>query len=102
MITQTVHAWKNESVGYLLEFLHELLPPNSTFPTKWRECKMKISNIGLRYETIHTCVNGCALFHKNLASETNCPKCKEGRYKPGLKSNSTPRKVRRHFPKNIN
>ena len=27
-----------------------------------------------------------------------CPKCKEGRYKPGLKSNSDPRKVLRHFP----
>ena len=37
------------------------------------------------------------IFHKNLASETKCPKCKEGRYKPGLKSNSSPRKVIHHF-----
>ena len=63
---------------------------------------MQISKLVLGYENIHTCVNGYVLFHKNLASETECPKCKEGRYKPGLKSNSTPRKVRRHFPKNIN
>ena len=43
-------------------------------------------------------MNWCVLFRKNLASETECPKCKEGRYKPGLKSNSAPRKFLRHFP----
>ena len=35
---QTVHDWTNESVDDLLAFLHELLPPKSTFPTKWRAC----------------------------------------------------------------
>ena len=49
------------------------------------------------YENIHTCVNGCVLFHKNHACETECLKCKELRYRPRLKSNSAPRKVLRHF-----
>ena len=31
---QIVHGWTNESVDELLSFLHELLPPSSTFPTK--------------------------------------------------------------------
>ena len=73
---QTVHGWTNESVDELLAFLHELLPPKSTLPTKWRECKTQISKLGLGYEKIHTCVNGCVLFRKNIASETECPKCK--------------------------
>ena len=60
--------------------------------------QIEISKLGTGYENIHTCVNGCVLFCKNIASETECPKCKEGRYKPGLKSNSAPRKVLRHFP----
>ena len=95
---QTVHGWTNESVDELLKFLHDLFPPKSTLPTKRRECKTQISKLGLGYENIHTCVNGCVLFRKNLASEIECPKCKEGRYKLGLKSNSAPRKVLRHFP----
>jgi hypothetical protein len=95
---QVVHGWKNESVDELLALLHWLLPPDSTFPTKWSACKVKITKLGLGYENIHTCVNGCVLFHKNLASETKCLKCKEGRYRLGLKSNSAPRKVLCHFP----
>ena len=31
---QIVHGWTNESVDDLLEFLHDLLPPESTLPTK--------------------------------------------------------------------
>ena len=67
---QIVHGWTNESVDDLLSFSHELLPPKSTFSRKWRECKTQISKLVLGYENIHTCVNGCVLFHKNIASET--------------------------------
>lgn len=95
---QVVHGWKNESVDELLEFLHQLLPPDSILPTKRRACKVKITDLGLGYENIHTCVNGCVLFRKNLASEIECPKCKEGRYRPGLKSNSALRRALHHFP----
>ena len=47
---QIVHGWTNESVDDLLAFLHDLLPPKSTFPTKQRECKTQISKLGLGYE----------------------------------------------------
>ena len=73
---QTVHGWTNDSVDELLTLLHQLLPPDSTLPKKWSVCKMKMNKIGLRYENIHTCVNGCVLFHKNHACETKCSKCK--------------------------
>ena len=95
---QTVHGWTNESVDELLTFLQQLLPLDSTLPKKRSACKAQITKLGLGYENIHTCVNGCVLFHKNNASETECPKCKKPRYRPGLKSNSTPRKILRHFP----
>jgi len=93
-----VHGWTDESVDELLAMLHRLLPPDSTLPTKQGMCKEKITKLGLGFENIHTCVNGCVLFCKNIASETECIKCKQGRYKLGMKSNSTPRKVLRHFP----
>jgi hypothetical protein len=67
---QVVHGWTNESVDELLAFLSQLLPCDSTFPTKRSKCKNKITNLGLGYENIHTCVNGFVLFHKNLESDT--------------------------------
>jgi hypothetical protein len=94
---QVVHGWTNESVDELLAFLTQLLPHDSTLPTKQSQCKNKITKLGLGYENIHACVNGCVLFHKNLASETKCPKCQEGRYRLGLKSIVVPRKVLLHF-----
>ena len=95
---QTVHGWTNASVDELLALLHRLLPPNSTLPKNRSACKAQMKKVGLGYEKIHTCVNGCVLFRKSHASETECPKCKEPRYRRGLKSNSTPRKILRHFP----
>ena len=74
---QTMHGWTNDSVDELLALLHQLLPPESTLPTKQSACKTQINKIGLSYENIHTCVHGCVLFHKNHACETECPKCKE-------------------------
>jgi hypothetical protein len=95
---QTMHGWTNESVDELLAFQHWLLPLDSTFPTKQSACKVQITKLGLGYENIHTCVNGCVLFCKNYASETECLKCKEARYRLGLKSNLSPRKVLHYFP----
>jgi len=96
---QVVYGWTNESVDELLGFLHQLLPPDSTSPIKQKgQCKTQITKLGLGYENIHTCVNGCLLFHKKLASETKFLKCQEGRYRPRLKPTMVPRKVLFHFP----
>ena len=80
---QVVHGWTNESVNELLTLLRHFLSLDSTLPAKQRACKAQITKLGLGYENIHTCVNGCVLFHKNLASEIECPKCQEGRYRLG-------------------
>ena len=95
---QVVHGWTNESVDQLLTLLSSLLPADSTLPKKRSQCKKKISKLSLGYENIHTCVNGCVLFHKNLADESECSKCHEARYRQGLKSVVVPRKVLCHFP----
>ena len=95
---QIVHGWKNESVDELLAFLQQFLPLDSTLPKICSACKAQITKLGLGYENIHTCVNGCVLFRKKHATKTTCLKCKEPRYIPRLKSNSTPRKILRHIP----
>ena len=95
---QVVHGWTNESVDQLLALLSSLLPNDSTLPKKRSQCKNQISKLGLAYKNIHTCVNGCVLFHKTLENESECPRCHEARYRQGLKSAMVPRKVLRHFP----
>ena len=93
---QVVHGWTNESVDQLLSLLTSLLLDDSILPTKQSQCKNKITKLGLGYENIHACVNGCVLFYKNLVNESECPKCHQARYKEGFKS-LVPRKVLRHF-----
>ena len=95
---QTVHGWTNASVDELLALLHRLLPPDSTLPKNRSACKAQMKKVGLGYEKIHTCVNGWVLFCKSHASETECLKCKEPRYRQGLKSNLAPRNILCHFP----
>ena len=92
-----VHGWTNESVDQLLTLLSSLLPADSTLPKQRSQCKNQISKLSLGYENIHTCVNGCVLFCKNLANESECLKCHEVRYRQGLKSVVVPRKVLHHF-----
>ena len=94
---QVVHGWTNESLDELFSFFSWLLPCESTLPTKQSQCRKKITKLGLWYENIYTCVNGCVLFCKNLASEIKCPKCQEGRYKPRFKLIVVPIKVLLHF-----
>ena len=94
---QVVHGWTNENVYELLELLSQLLPPSSTLPTKQTQFKNQIPKLGLGYENINTCVNGCVLFQKNISSETRCLKCEEEMYIPMFKSIVVPRKVVCHF-----
>ena len=52
--------------------------------------------MGLSYNSIHACRNGCCLFQRELAEALSCPKCGEMRY---ISDNSTrATKILRHFP----
>jgi hypothetical protein len=55
-----------------------------------------IKSLGLSYESIHACANGCVFFHGTLRCLKVCPKCGTNRFMDGSKS--IPWKVLRHFP----
>ena len=59
---------------------------------------MQITKLGLWFENIHICVNRCVLFCKNHATDVECQKIKEARYRLELKLNSVSIKVLCNFP----
>ena len=59
-----MHGWTNESVDELLALLHQLLPPESTFPKNQSACKAQIRKLGLGYEKIHTREWSCIISQK--------------------------------------
>jgi hypothetical protein len=85
-------AFANE----LLKLLKELLPSNNTLPRSYYEAKKYLSKLGLSYNSIHACRNGCYLFRNELKHAQKCPKCNAERYTSP--SNKRPVKVLRHFP----
>ncbi|XP_042946110.1 uncharacterized protein LOC122279492 [Carya illinoinensis] len=49
----------------LLEFVNELLPPRASLPKNACEAKKYMNELGLGYEKILACPNGCMLFWKD-------------------------------------
>jgi hypothetical protein len=99
-------GWSNSSFSMLLEFINELLPPSAPLPKDTYEAKKYMSDLGLGYEKISACRNGCMLFWRENAMLDNCTSCKESRWKEKIieeegsskSSKRKPVKVLRWFP----
>jgi hypothetical protein len=93
----TTFGVSNSFVDELLKLLHEsILPKGNTLPKTFHEAKGLLMKLGLSYNTIHACRDGCCLFRKELEDATECPICHKSRYVDNSKS--VPVKVLRHFP----
>ena len=93
----TTFGVSNSFVDELLKLLHEsILPKGNTLPKTFYEAKCLLMKLGLSYNTIHACRDGCCLFRKELEGATECPICHKSRYIDNSKS--VPVKVLRHFP----
>ena len=79
-----------------LILLKELLSQGNSLPTLHYVTQKLLMRLGLTYNSIHACRNGCCLFQKDLKDATMCPTCKESKYIANL--NNRPMKVLRHFP----
>lgn len=92
--------------GYdaLLKFIHDLLPKDSKLPNTFSESKKLLSGLGMPYEKIDACVNGCMLFRKEHKDKTACHICREPRYvqldseDSETRSRPIARKVLRYLP----
>ena len=71
----------------MVGLLSELVNPELNIPQNFYQAKKLVSKLGLSYNRIHCCINGCMLFYKNDVELENCKFCGHSRYKrtPGEK-----------------
>jgi hypothetical protein len=74
-----------------------LLPYGNRLPRSYNEAKKLVKRLGLNYNIIHYCPNGCVLFKKELEHATVCPRNDYGASRYILGLNSIPGRVIRHF-----
>jgi hypothetical protein len=94
-----IHGVNNTYVDELLSYLSTvLLPTGNQLPSTHYEAKKLIRKLGMNYDIIHACPDGCVLFRGEYKDLRNCPvsTCRKSRYIPG--SDVIPAKVIRHFP----
>lgn len=92
----TVFGVSNAFADELLTLMHILLPKDNLLPRSHYEARKYVAKLGLSYNSIHACRNGCCLFRKELLGALSCPKCNAPRYKS--ETSQRPAKLLRHFP----
>ncbi|KAD4586129.1 hypothetical protein E3N88_23730 [Mikania micrantha] len=99
MHIKVINKWTNSSFDQLLEFLRVAFPKENKIPASHYEAKKKLRKIGLGYQSIHACINDCALFWKENSLMQNCPVCNESRWvDKNTKGKKVAQKVLRYFP----
>ncbi|XP_058784347.1 uncharacterized protein LOC131659130 [Vicia villosa] len=78
---KAINGGTDKSFTELLELLTKMLPEGNVFPSRYYEVKKIFCPMGLEYEKIHACPNGCILYRKENVNYNHCPKCKASRYK---------------------
>ena len=92
------HKVSNACITELLHLLSKvILPTPNSMPTSEGIATDMVSKLGLWYDAIDACRNGCVLYRREYADLDTCPMCEAGRFKRvGL--SMVPNKVLRHFP----
>ena len=92
-----LHNVSNSFMDELFAFMRlDMLPGSNALPKSRHAAGTFIDRLGLSFNTIHACRNGCVLFWKDRHELSQCPHCNSSRYVVG--STSIPVKVLRHFP----
>lgn len=92
------HKVSNACISELLHLMSQvILPTPNSLPSSERIATSMLSRLGLKYNAIDACRNGCILFRHEYAEMEACPVCNACRYKR-VGSSRVPCKVLRHFP----
>jgi hypothetical protein len=79
-----MHGVSNVFMDEVFSLLRkELLPRGNKMPTTTYEAFKSIKTLGLNYDSIHACPNGCVLFKDNLNQSEVYPKCSSNKFKDG-------------------
>jgi hypothetical protein len=92
------HKVTNACITELLHlFSKVILPVPNSLPTSEGIATSMVSRLGLKYDAIDSCRNGCVLFRREYAELETCPICEADRFKR-VGVSRVPAKVLRHFP----
>ena len=92
------HGVSNTFMNELLMLLSmSILPPANCLPKTEYEASKVLRRLGLAYNMIHACANGCCLFKGELEDAEKCPVCDQDRYRLCGRSR-VPSLILRQFP----
>ena len=92
------HGVSNMFMNELLMLLSmSILPIGNCLPKTEYEATKFLRRLGLAYNMIHACPNGCCLFKGDLEDDKNCPVCEADRYRMCGRSR-VPTLILHHFP----
>jgi hypothetical protein len=92
--------WTNNCFTWLLEILNKMPPSDASLPKNTYEVKKYMKELGLGYEKILVCVNGCMLFWKDNENEENCKVCGKSKWKQNKDGAESSQKLKRK-PKKV-
>ncbi|KAH9803018.1 hypothetical protein KPL71_001620 [Citrus sinensis] len=99
---KVTHGISDKGFDELLQIVRDILPSENTLPESLYSTKKLLKTFDLGYEKIHSCINDCCLFRKELGNAHMCPKCGASRWKVNERTEKiqqgVPAKVLRYFP----
>ncbi|XP_059315491.1 uncharacterized protein LOC132066130 [Lycium ferocissimum] len=82
----------------MIKLVGELVSPEFDIPKSYYEAKRLVSKLGLSYDRIHCCPNGCMLFYKQDVDLNECKICGHARYKRTPSGKTVPIKAMHYLP----
>ncbi|XP_060189787.1 uncharacterized protein LOC132618798 [Lycium barbarum] len=82
----------------MIKLVGELVSPEFDIPKSYYEAKRLVSKLGLSYDRIHYCPNGCMLFYKQDVDLNECKICGHARYKRTPSGKTVPIKAMHYLP----
>ena len=74
------HNLSQEAFNKIVQFCKETWPPDNRMPQNYYRTKKMVEKLGLSYEKIDCCVDGCMLFYNADIDAKKCKFCGEDRY----------------------
>jgi hypothetical protein len=69
-------------LDFIASMLIDVCPSKDLLPKFFYQAEKLVSMLGLKYEKIDCCPNGCMLFYKDNSADRECRFCHEPRYLP--------------------
>ena len=65
------YRWSEKSFSSLLQVVHNMLPEENTLPKSYYQTKKILCPMGMKYQKIHSCPNGCIQYKHEFEECTN-------------------------------